>query len=488
MDDGILLTPAAMAGVDRAAIASGLPGPWLMENAGRAVVRAITARFPPGPTLVLCGPGNNGGDGFVVARRLAAAGWPVRLASLAEPERLKGDAAWAAGLWRGTAEEVRPEALAGAGLVVDALFGAGLDRPLEGAALAVVERLAASGEAPVVAVDVPSGIHGGTGEVMGAAAPARLTVTFCRLKPGHLLLPARLLMGEVVLADIGIPGEVVATQDEGLRANGPMLWRHRLRFRGPLDHTYTFGHAVVVGGPAIGSGAARLAARAALRSGAGLVSVACEPADAPAYSAHLTAVMVKPAAGAEGLGGLLADARLNAVQIGPGAGVGDATRAKVLAVLAARRGAVLDADAITSFADCRGELIGALHQACVLTPHEGEFRRLFPGEGDRLGRALAAAREAGAVVLLKGGDTIVAAPDGRACVLGDAPPELATAGSGDTLGGIILGLLAQGMPAYEAAAAGAWLHAEAARGAGPGLIAEDLAERLPVVLAGLAAR
>jgi NAD(P)H-hydrate epimerase len=204
-DDGVLLTPAAMAAVDRAAIASGLPGPWLMENAGRAVTRAVTARFPPVPTLVLCGPGNNGGDGFVVARRLAAAGWPVRLASLVEPGRLRGDAAWAAGLWRGPVEEVRPEGLEGAALVVDALFGAGLDRPLAGVALATVERLAGSTGVPVVAVDVPSGVHGGTGEVMGAAPAARLTVTFCRLKPGHLLLPGRLLMGEVLLADIGSP-------------------------------------------------------------------------------------------------------------------------------------------------------------------------------------------------------------------------------------------------------------------------------------------
>lgn len=486
--DGILLTPAAMAAVDRTAIASGLPGPRLMERAGRAVVRALTARFPPVPTLVLCGPGNNGGDGFVVARRLRAAGWPVRLACLVAKDRLRGDAAWAAGSWDGPVEAVAAEGLADAGLVVDALFGAGLDRPPEGAALVTIERLAASG-VPVVAVDVPSGVHGGTGEVLGRAAPARLTVTFCRLKPGHLLLPARLLMGEVVLADIGIPDGIVRAHDEGLRANTPALWRPRLRFRGPLDHKYTFGHAVVAGGPALATGAARLAARAALRAGAGLVSLACEPSDAPAYAAHLTAVMVKPAAGAEGLADLLADARLNAVLIGPAVGVGEETRAKVLAAVASPdRAAVLDADAITSFAgDHRGDLLAALHARCVLPPHEGEFARLFPGGGDRLGRARAAAAESGAVMLLKGNDTVVASSDGRACVMGDAPPELATAGSGDTLGGIVLGLLAQGMPAYEAAAAGTWLHAAAARGAGPGLIAEDLAERLPAVLARIAA-
>jgi NAD(P)H-hydrate epimerase len=484
VSDGILLSPVAMAAVDRAAIAAGHRGPWLMENAGRAVTRAITARLPPQPTLILCGPGNNGGDGFVVARRLAEAGWPVRVAALVGPDRLKGDAAWAASSWKGPVEPVAVEGLDGAELVVDALFGAGLDRPLTDQALAVVEHLL-QGSRPVVAVDVPSGVHGGTGAILGAAPRACCTVTFCRLKPGHLLLPGRLHMGEVVLADIGVPDGIVRAQDEHLRVNAPPLWRAHLRHRTPADHKYSFGHAVVVGGPAIATGAARLAARAALRTGAGLVSVAAEPEAALAYAAHLTAVMVKEAAGSDGLTHLLSDRRLNAVLIGPGIGVGEATRAKVRAVLAEPRAVVLDADAITSFAQARGELLDALHQHCVLTPHEGEFRRLFPGKGDRLGRVLRAAAEAGAVVLLKGNDTIVAAADGRACIMPEAPPELATAGSGDTLAGIILGLLAQGMPAYEAAASGAWLHAQAAWGAGPGLIAEDLAERLPAVLAAL---
>jgi NAD(P)H-hydrate epimerase len=482
VSDGILLSPAAMAAVDRAAIAAGLPGPWLMENAGRAVTRAITARFPPQPTLILCGPGNNGGDGFVLARRLAAAGWPVRVAALVECQRLKGDAAWAASGWAGPVEPVTAEALDGADLVVDALFGAGLDRPLTGAALAIVERLLARG-GPVVAVDVPSGVHGGTGAILGAAPRACCTVTFCRLKPGHLLLPGRLHMGEVVLAGIGIPDEIVQAQDEQLRVNAPPLWRAHLRHRTPAAHKYSFGHAVVVGGPVAMTGAARLAAGAALRAGAGLVSIACEPEALPAYAAQLTTVMVKQVVGSGGLAQLLGDQRFNAVLIGPGAGVGEGTRAKVLAVLAQPRAVVLDADAITSFAETRGELLGSLHRNCVLTPHEGEFRRLFPGEGDRLSRARQAAAEAGTVVLLKGSDTIVAAPDGRACIMPEAPAELATAGTGDVLAGIILGLLAQGMPTYEGAAAGAWLHAQAARGAGAGLIAEDLAERLPAVLA-----
>jgi NAD(P)H-hydrate epimerase len=485
--DGILLPPAAMAAVDRAAIAAGRPGPWLMENAGRAVTRAATARFGPTPVLVLCGPGNNGGDGWVVARQLHRAGWPVRVASLVPRESLKGDAAWAAAAWDGPVEAVGPAGLEGTGLVVDALFGAGLARDLEGAARETVAALATRG-LPVVAVDVPSGVDGATGAVLGAAARAVLTVTFCRLKPGHLLLPGRDLCGETVLADILIPDEVVTAHDKGLRANGPGLWRHLIPARDALSHKYRFGHALVVGGPAETTGAARLAARAALRMGAGLVSVACTPEALPAYAAHLTAVMTKPAADAAALSRLLADARFSGLLIGPGLGVGSATRALVASVLAAKRPTVLDADALTSFADARSELLGALRPDCVLTPHDGEFARLFDAKGDRLARALEASRASGAVVLLKGADTVVAAPDGRAAIQPSAPPELATAGSGDVLAGLILGLLAQGVPAFEAASAAVWLHAAAADGHGPGLVAEDLSERLPAILAGLHAR
>jgi hydroxyethylthiazole kinase-like uncharacterized protein yjeF len=483
--DGILLPPAAMAAVDRAAIASGRPGPWLMENAGRAVARAITARFPPQPALVLCGPGNNGGDGWVVARLLQRAGWPVRLASLVARKSLRGDAAWAAASWSGPVEPLTPAALEGAALVVDALFGAGLARPLDGVALAVIEPLAGS-TLPVVAVDVPSGVDGATGAVLGAAAAARLTVTFCRLKPGHLLLPGRLRCGETVLADIGIPDAVVAQHDQGLRANDPLLWRPLLPRRTPEGHKYRFGHALVVGGPRETTGAARLAAGAALRVGAGLVSIACAPEALATYAAHLTAVMTKPVADAAALGRLLADSRYTALLIGPGAGVGAATREQVAAVLAAGRPTLLDADALTSFAAQRSDLLGSLRPDCVLTPHDGEFARLFDLEGDRLTRARAASAACGAVVLLKGGDTVVAAPDGRAAIQPSAPPSLATAGSGDVLGGIVLGLMAQRLPAFEAAAAGVWLHAAAASRAGPCLIAEDLADWLPAALADVA--
>ncbi len=482
--DGVLLTPARMGEADRRTIARGTPGIVLMERAGRAIVRAITARFPPGPTLVACGPGNNGGDGWVVARRLAALGWPVTVASLVDPARLRGDAALARARWSGPMTRTLPPDLDAGWLVVDALFGAGLDRPLEGEARAWVERIAGSG-APVVAVDVPSGVDGATGEVRGAAAPARLTVTFCRPKPGHLLLPGRDLVGELVVADIGIPDEVVAEVDEGLRVNTPKLWAAHRPSRDSSAHKYRFGHAVVVGGPAHATGATRLAARAALRVGAGLVSVAARPDALPVYAATLTTVMTKPCADRAGLEALLADPRLDAWLIGPAAGVGEETREAVAVLARSGRPLVLDADALTSFAGDPPSLFALVHDRCVLTPHDGEYARLFAYRGDRLSRARAAAARSGAVVLLKGADTVVAAPDGRAAILDRAPPTLATAGTGDVLAGLILGLLAQKMPAFEAAAAGAWLHARAGEAAGPGLIAEDLPDLVPGVLAAL---
>lgn len=484
--DGILVPPAEMAAVDRDTISGGVPGTRLMEAAGRAVARAITGRFAPAPVLVLCGPGNNGGDGYVCARILADAGWAVRVASLGDPQALRGDAAWARASWSGPVVPLTTGFLDAPGIVVDALFGAGLARDLDGTAKAVVERLNA-GRRTVVAVDIPSGIDGAGGQVRGAAPIAALTVTFCRAKPGHLLLPGRMHVGELRVADIGIPESVVHAHDPGLRVNAPRRWSSKIPQRTPEAHKYRFGHAVVVGGPGHRSGAARLAAQAALRAGAGLVSVACETDAAPAYAARLTAVMVKPFAVAEGLRELLDDRRLNAWLIGPGFGVGQATRDHVAAILVTHRPTVLDADALTSFAEQPAELMDRLHDGCVLTPHDGEYARLFRHGGDRLSRARAAAAESGAVIVLKGADTVIAAPDGRAAIQPLAPPWLATAGTGDVLAGIVLGLVAQGMPAFEAASAGVWLHADAASRRGPGMISEDLAGSLSEALSALMA-
>ena len=478
-----LLTPQQMGEADRLTIAGGVSGTVLMENAGRAVADAISRRWPPRPVAVLCGPGNNGGDGFVAARLLAERGWQVRLALLGETGRLRGDAAAAAARWPGPIETLAPAVLDGVELVIDAIFGAGLARPLDGVARAVVEALAGRG-LPVVAVDVPSGIDGASGEVRGTAPRAVLSVTFFRKKPGHLLLPGREYCGETVLAQIGIPDRVLDGVMPDTVENDPIWWRSALPHPGLESHKYTRGHALVAGGPVM-TGAARLAARAAARIGAGLVTVAA-PAEAFAvYAAALTGVIVHPFANLGDFRGLLADERRNAALIGPGAGVGAETSDKVLAILAAHKHAVLDADALTSFAGRREALFAAIGAACVMTPHEGEFARLFDAAGGKPERARRAARQSGAVIVLKGADTVIAAPDGRVAINANAPSDLATAGSGDVLSGMVLGLLAQGMEPFAAAAAAVWIHGAAASRSGRGLVAEDLVEVLPAVLQDL---
>ena len=474
-----ILTVEEMYAADRAAIARGVSGLTLMENAGRGAAEEILERFGPRRAAVLCGPGNNGGDGFVIARHLAAAGAPVRLALLGPRGALRGDAAAMARLWSGPVEALTPRALDGASLVVDALFGAGLARDLSGPARAVLE---AARDLASVAVDVPSGLDGDSGEVRGFALPAAMTVTFFRPKPGHLLLPGRALCGELRVIDIGIPAEALDEIAPRTRVNAPALWRDAFPWPGLEGHKYARGHAVVASGPRARTGAARLAARGALRAGAGLVTIASPPDAVAENAGQLTAVMVREHDGARGLRALLSDARLNAFCIGPGAGATAATRAQTLVALKLGKACVLDADAITAFADAPAKLFEAIRSPCILTPHEGEFRRLFSVEGGKLARARAAAAQAGATLILKGPDTVVAAPDGRAVINVNAPPSLATAGSGDVLAGFCLGLLAQGMPAFEAACAAVWLHGEAAAGFGPGLIAEDLPDALPQAL------
>jgi ADP-dependent NAD(P)H-hydrate dehydratase / NAD(P)H-hydrate epimerase len=451
-----------------------------MQNAGAAVAREIRQRWTPRRALVVCGPGNNGGDGFVAARELEATGWSVRVALLAgDRAHLQGAAREHAMRWGGSIEAVRPEAIGDAELLVDALFGAGFRGRLDGAAQATLAAAAAR-NIPIVAVDVPSGVFGDSGEAVGAVAAA-LTVTFFRRKPGHLLLPGRLLCGETVVADIGIPDSVLAGLRVDAFENGPALWREALPRPQPADHKYRRGHAVIIGGYPL-TGAARMAARAAARAGAGLTTVAV-PANAMAvYAASLTSIMVRPLATPMDFAALTGDQRISAWLIGPGAGTGPETRARVLALLATKRPTLLDADALTAFADDAQGLFAAIAGPCVVTPHEGEFSRLFGADGDKLSRARAAARLSGAVVVLKGADTVIAAPDGHAIINANAPPTLATAGSGDVLAGIVTGLLAQGMDAWLAAAAGVWLHGAAAQAFGPGLIAEDLPDLLPGVL------
>jgi len=487
-----LLTNAQMAEADRLAIASGIRGIDLMENAGRAVAEAILTCHPrPGRVVVVAGPGNNGGDGFVAARLLAERGLDIRVLLLGDREKLKGDAAAAAARWTGPTARASPDALRSGELIIDALFGAGLERAVEGPARAMIEAMNSSG-VPIVAVDLPSGINGTSGGAgMGAAVNATQTVTFFRRKTGHVLLPGRLHCGPVQVADIGIPASVLDTIRPRTFLNCLALWGKDFPFPRPDGHKYSRGHAVIVSGELHRTGAARLAARGALRVGAGLVTIASPCAALAVNAAASLAVMVQPVDGATELSHLLADPRINAVVLGPGGGVGAPMRDMVRASLSGPRGVVLDADALTSFAEnpksLFSELRKRMNQPTILTPHGGEFARLFSGlprmsnSIQKLEATRHASHETAAIVVLKGADTIVAAPDGPAAIAENAPPWLATAGTGDVLAGFAAALLAQGMPDFEAACAAVWLHGEAGNAVGPGLIAEDLPEAMPTI-------
>ncbi len=467
-----LLTTREMYRADAAALAAGVSGQQLMEAAGAAVARLAGMRWTPRPTLVLCGPGNNGGDGFVAARILAKAGWPVRVALLGARERLKGDAAWAAGTWTGPIEAMGPQALDGAALVIDAIFGAGLDRAVEGVARATIEALAARG-VEVIAVDVPSGVSGDNGAVLGAAAPACATVTFFRKKPGHLLQPARELCGATMVTDIGIPAAVLQEIAPATAENAPSLWRAALPVPKSSDHKYSRGHVVVIGGEM--TGAARLAAMGAARIGAGMVSVLAPAEALPMLASLPAAIIVAARPKAPALGEWLRQRKAAAVLVGPGLGRTSEARAAINACLASGLPAALDADALTAFAGNAEGLARARRAPTVLTPHAGEFERVFGGgDGGRLAAARAAAARTGAVLVAKANDTIIADPEGRAAINANAPAWLASAGTGDVLAGMILGLLGQGLPAFEGAAAAVWLHGERGAARGQNLIADDL--------------
>lgn len=481
-----LLTNAEMTRADQLTIAAGTDGYTLMRRAGLAVAEAAIDLAPTGPILVIAGRGNNGGDGFVAATELAKRGCDVSVMLLCQRETLKGDAASAARDWRGFVRDCDASALGKPALIIDALFGAGLDRPVKGDPYDMIAAMNASG-APILGVDLPSGINGSTGQVLGIAVNATESITFFRKKPGHLLLPGRAHCGRVRVADIGISDAVLDTIGVAAFENVPAVWQAAFPIPRLQDHKYSRGHALIASGGMTTTGAARLSARGALRAGAGLVTVAT-PADALAVNASaLTAVMLRQADDAVAFAALLSDTRFNACVIGPGCGVGARTRDLALTAIGAGRGVVLDADALTSFADAPAALfdaIGATREArVVLTPHQGEFSRLFGdvGADAKLERARNAAARAGAVVVLKGADTVVASPDGRASIAANAPPWLATAGSGDVLAGMICAMLAQGASAFDAACIGVWMHGEAGAEAGPGLIAEDLPEVLPAV-------
>ena len=490
-----VLTVAQMRDADRMAIARGTAGITLMERAGAAVAEHAVDGFPAAhDVLVLCGPGNNGGDGFVAARILAQGGVRVRLALLGNRDALTGDAATAAAAWTGDVLDAGAVEPGRSELVIDALFGTGLTRDLDGAAADLVKRINRS-ECPVLAVDIPSGIDGDTGKVRGVAIKADATVTFAARKPGHLLLPGRGHCGRIDVADIGIADDIVTGFDQPVFANEPTLWLAAFPVPDIDTHKYARGHAIVVSGDATHTGAARLVARGALRAGAGVVTLASPRAALAVNAAHLTAIMLAACDDAEEFAALLVDKRVSAIALGPGLGQGERTRALVKAAAKAGRGLVLDADALTAFAG-ESYTLGAISTAArefVWTPHHGEMGRLFEAsEGvldapSKLAISRQAATIARSVLVYKGADTVIASPDGRAAITINASRYLATAGAGDVLAGLVAGLLAQGMPAFEAACAAVWIHGEAGKRFGPGLIADDLPELLPPVLSMLLA-
>lgn len=485
MRDLALLSVSEMGRADALTIDGGVPGIELMEAAGLAVSETVAALCSPAPVLLACGPGNNGGDGFVAARLLAERGWDVTVALFGDRAHLKGDALRAAERWEGAIVPLDPALLDQAGVLVDAIFGAGLARDIEGPVFDFLQAAAAlreQGRIQIVAVDMPSGIDGDSGSVRGIAAPADTTVTFFRKKPGHLLFPGRFYSGELVVAEIGVPEGVLEEIRPRADENGPALWAPEMPFPGAASHKYTRGHALISGGPMTGAG--RLSARAARRIGAGLLTMAAPPRCIDLYAGDSPGVITAAVDDLSAFEAILADRRKNAVLVGPGHGVNERTRSFAIAALEAGKAVVLDADALTVFAGEAQLLAGLISGPTVLTPHEGEFARLFPSlAGSKLTRASAAARQTGAVVVLKGADTVIAAPDGRSVINSNAPPWLATGGTGDVLAGTVLGLLAQGMPVFAAASAAVWINGAAAAEFGPGLIAEDLPERFPSVLA-----
>lgn len=511
-----LLTAAQMRTIEQAAISSGaVTGLELMERAGAGVVEAIFENWPefatkPGKAVVMCGPGNNGGDGYVIARLLHERGWEVTAALYGDPDALPSDARANYDRW-GEIGEHKPLSERSFGtvqsppdLVVDALFGTGLTRELEGDAAFLMSNLDTLRDEfgiKCVAVDIPSGICSDSGRALGAFPQVDLTVSFHAEKLGHNLASADVNSGRVVVKDIGLP------HAERIHQRAGHVWKVEAPAAGRLAkagtaHKYDFGHALVLTGGPGKTGAARLAARGALRIGAGLVTLAAPARAMPEIAAQVSALMLTQVDDAEELKELLWDTRLNVLCMGPGLGQGHLAQEMVETALDLRRAIVLDADGLTLFRNDPASLFERLHEKCVLTPHGGEFTRLFPDIAAKLKAApkkgpayskvdatRAAAKRAGCTVLFKGPDTVIAGPDGRCTIHASqydrSAPWLATAGAGDVLAGFVTGLMARGMAPMEAAETAAWLHVECALQSGPGLIAEDLPEALPGVLQSL---
>lgn len=479
-----LLTAAQSAAIDKNAIESGTSSEAMMEEAGLAAAELITDYIGTpleagGPIIVLCGPGNNGGDGFVLARHLDEWGYPVHVRCLVPAKDLKGDAALSAAKWGGKVSDISTDGFEASAAIIDCLFGTGLNKPIDVDLETVIEAMNGAG-AFVLAVDMPSGLSADTGQATGSCVHADATITFNTKKPGQVIAPGRFLCGgneNIHCVKLKVPGKALALEDVETFENNPALWGAKYRFCGPQSHKYNRGHMVVLGGREPTLGASRLASLAGLRAGAGLVTLAAPAETYPIQAAALMDVMVRRFDSAFGFMGILADKRIMSVLIGPGAGLGEKTVELVREVGTKNKALVLDADALTSLVG-RLDLIKQIKSDdVVLTPHEGEFARLFPTvkfEDDRISAVRTAAEQAQATIVLKGVSTVVAAPDGRVSIASNAPSWLSVGGTGDVLSGIVCGLIAQGMPAFEAASAAVWIHGEAGMKAGRGMIASDM--------------
>jgi ADP-dependent NAD(P)H-hydrate dehydratase / NAD(P)H-hydrate epimerase len=478
-----ILTSEQMQEADRLTIKGGTPGFTLMERAAEGVADAVKSLYKGRKILILCGPGNNGGDGFVIARLLKGSRFAVRVACLVKTDKLKGDAAEAAKDWKGLVLPFEKLMVGPDDVIVDAVFGTGFSENLKKPVTDVFGQIKKL-QNELIAVDIPSGVNGSTGEADPLTPNAKLTVTFFRKKVGHMLLPGMALCGKVKVIDIGVVDNSLDNSGYAFAENQPGLWETRVKPKAAADNKYDHGHVLVFGGGRL-TGAACLAAHAALRVGAGLCTISSMPETMNVYRSYLPNIMVEQRSGTTSFYSEMKDTRRNAILIGPGAGVEDADglRQAVLDVCRDGRPCVLDADALTVFGGDPDILLKALGPHCVLTPHEGEFARIFPGlKGIKTDRAAAAAKKSKAIILLKGADTVIAAPDGRLVVSANAPPDLATGGAGDVLAGLIAGLLARHVSPFEAACAGAWIEGRAAAMFGPGLMATDLFERIPLVL------
>ncbi len=488
----VLLDAEQSRDIDQFTINQGTSGASLMEAAGSSLASTLTSYIGTpleagGAVIILCGQGNNGGDGFVAARHLDELGYPVSLRCTVLPSELKGDAKKAAGKWSGEVEPISTKGFKDAAAIVDCLFGTGLSRPLEGE-MASLARAINKSDAFVISADLPSGLCAKTGKPLGECVEADATVTFGFKKPGQVIVPGRYFCGgnaNVHIADIGLNGEGLSSIAATTFENLPTLWGRQFPFSGPQTHKYGRGHMLVLGGKEPTLGASRLASLAGLRVGAGLVTLAAPTETYAVQASALMDVMVRRFDSAFGFMGIVNDPRIKSVLVGPGAGRGEKTFDLVKQVGAKKKSLVLDADALASLVD-RVDIIKELKSPeVVLTPHEGEFAKLFPEldyRVDRLEAAKKAAAMTGAVVVLKGVSTVVASPDGRASISSNAPSWLSVGGTGDVLSGMICGLITQGMSAFEAASAGVWLHGEAGMVAGKGLIASDLLAVIPKVL------